>query len=174
MKIALSAFAALAILVSPAAAQTTTAPAPGSAAVPDAKSFVATAGVSNLFEIQSSRLALLKASKPAVKQFAQMMVDEHTRVADALTVAAQTANETVPPQRLDSAHEELLGRLDSASDFDRQYVEALTKAHQDAIGLFDTYSTRGESAPLKQFAAKTLPDLQKHLDAAEKLSRGAP
>ena len=101
MKIALSAFAALAILVSPAAAQTTTAPAPGSAAVPDAKSFVATAGVSNLFEIQSSRLALLKASKPAVKQFAQMMVDEHTRVADALTVAAQTANETVPPQRLD-------------------------------------------------------------------------
>ncbi len=100
MKIALSAFAALAILVSPAAAQTTTAPAPGSTTVPDAKSFVATAGVSNLFEIQSSRLALLKASKPAVKQFAQMMVDERTRVADALTVAAQTANETVPPQRL--------------------------------------------------------------------------
>ncbi len=85
---------------------TKTAPALRSAAVPDAKSFVATPGMSNLFEIQSSRLALQKASKPAVKQFAQMMVDEHTRVADALTVAAQTANETVPPQRLDSAHEE--------------------------------------------------------------------
>src|SRR4051794_11901361 len=114
MKIALSALAALAILASPATAQTTTAPAAGVSAVLDAKSFVAGATVSNLFEIQSSRLALLKASKPEVKKFAQTMVDEHTRVSDALIVAAQTANETVPPQRLDDAHEELLGRLNSA------------------------------------------------------------
>jgi putative membrane protein len=174
MKIALSAFAALAILASPAPAQTTTAAPSGVSAVPDAKSFVSRTGVSNLFEIQSSRLALLKATKPDVKQFAQMMVDEHTRTSDALTVAAQAANETDPPQRLDAAHEELLGRLNSASDFDREYVEAQTKVHQDAISLFDTYSTKGESAALKQFAAKTLPDLQKHLDAVQKLSRSVP
>jgi putative membrane protein len=170
MKIALSAFAALAIFASPAAAQTTTAPPSSITAVPDAKSFVAQTVVSNLFEIQSSRLALLKSTKPDVKQFAQNMVDEHTRISEAFTVAVQAAKETVPPQRLDTAHEELLGRLNTASDFDREYVKAQTKAHQDAITLFDSYSTKGESAPLKQFAAKILPDLQKHLDAVQKLS----
>ena len=39
--------------------------------------------------------------------------------------------------------------------------------------MFKTYAAQGESAPLKQFATKTLPDLQKHLDSVHKLPRSA-
>jgi len=172
MKTVMSAFAALAILAAPAVAQTTSRPA-GALTSTDAKSFITNTAVSNMFEIESSRLALQKARNPDVKRFAQTMIDDHTKAAQEFTGAVQAANQTMPPEQLDPAHQAIMNRLNGSSDFDREYVGAQTKAHQDAVTMFKTYAAQGDSAPLKQFAAKTLPDLQKHLDTVQKLPRSA-
>src|SRR3954468_4823152 len=43
-----------------------------------AAQFVPMAASSDLYEIESSRLALERSQSPAIKQFAQMMIDHHT------------------------------------------------------------------------------------------------
>lgn len=171
MKLVLSAFTALALLASaPAFAQTATRPV-GAAPSADAKSFITNAAAGNRFEVESSRIALQKSKREDVKRFAQMMVDDHTKAEQEMATAVQAAQERMPStSQLDPQHQAILNRVNEASNFDKEYVQAQLKAHTDAVQLFKHYSTSGESAPLKQFAAKMLPDLQKHLDAVQKLS----
>ena len=53
--------------------------------------YVTQAGASDLFEIQSSQLALTKAQRPEVREFAQTMITHHTQTTAALTAAAGRA-----------------------------------------------------------------------------------
>ncbi|MGL4964038.1 MAG: DUF4142 domain-containing protein [Inquilinus sp.] len=54
---------------------------------PDTATYVQTA-MSDMFEIKSGKLALEKSSKPDVKAFAQMMVDDHAQLAQKVAAAA--------------------------------------------------------------------------------------
>jgi putative membrane protein len=47
------------------------------------------AAVSDMFEVQSSRLALEKSNNSQIKQFAQKMVDDHTKVSNEMKSMAQ-------------------------------------------------------------------------------------
>jgi putative membrane protein len=42
-------------------------------------------------------------------------------------------------------------------------------AHKDAVSLFERYAKGGEDPKLKDWAGKTLPALQHHLQMAEKM-----
>jgi putative membrane protein len=42
-------------------------------------------------------------------------------------------------------------------------------AHQDAVALFESYAKGGDDPELKKWAAKTLPNLKRHLTMAQKL-----
>ena len=53
--------------------------------------------------------------------------------------------------------------------FDRGFVEAQVKAHQEAIALFEQEATSGADAELKAFAQKQLPGLRNHLKQAQDL-----
>jgi putative membrane protein len=44
-------------------------------------------------------------------------------------------------------------------------------AHQQAVDMFRNYSQSGDTPQLKQWAAKTLPDLQQHLQMAQSLQQ---
>src|SRR6478672_8096454 len=47
-------------------------------------------------------------------------------------------------------------------------------AHQEAVDLFKKYASSGDNADVKQFAEKTLPTIEHHLDEAKKLPVGPP
>src|SRR3954468_13168380 len=64
--------------------------------------YVKKSAVSDQFEIEAGKLALQKAQDPAVKSFAQKMVDEHTRASEKLKQAAVSAKlNAAPPRELD-------------------------------------------------------------------------
>src|SRR3954452_3520773 len=96
---------ATALVAAPALAQTTTAPAsnpPAATAMKvNATEFVNKAANSNMFEIQSSQLALTKTQDKRLRDFAQRMITDHTQAGDKLKAAAQ--GQTIPTS-LDQEH----------------------------------------------------------------------
>src|SRR5215212_6606090 len=135
---------------------------------PSAAEFVTKAASSSLFEIQSSQMALQQSQNTQVRDFAQKMIQDHTKASDQLKAAAQ--GQTVPTTP-DAEHAQMLQQLNGANgvDFDRRYVQLQLTGHQEAVALFDRYAQNGDNPQLKQFAQQTLPDLREHLQMAQQL-----
>jgi len=151
-----------------------TAPAPAPVAVTTAAEFVPTATSSNLFEIESSRLALQRSRSPEVRRFAQQMIRDHNAASRRMTTVVRRAGLPMPPPAMNAKHQQMLATVQAAPDFDAAYVNAQLMAHQEAVALFTSYSSNGDVPQLASFAGRTLPVLQMHLDHVQALSGGAP
>ncbi len=127
----------------------------------DKASFVKVVTSSNAFEIESSKLAEQKAKDADVKEFAAVMIKDHTMAAEELNKAATLDD---APARLSPKHAAMLDILKGASeqDFQPLYIEMQTTAHMEAVTLFATYAKGGDDESVKAFAAKTLPKLVMH------------
>jgi putative membrane protein len=143
------------------ATETPAAAAP--AEVTNPQQFADMASSSNMFEIESSRIALEKASSEEVKTFAQHMIDDHTKAGEDMKAAAQSDGIT-PAEALQPAHQAKLDELSGMEGeaFDQAYLSAQVAAHDEAVALFEGFSANGEDSALKAFAANTLPTLQQH------------
>jgi putative membrane protein len=136
---------------------------------PTTKDFVQEAAVSDMFEIQSSKMASDKL-KGSEKGFADQMVMDHTKTTNELTAAANAAN--IPlPTAMDNSHKTMLDKLNrlNGDDFRKQYFSDQVSAHKDAVSLFERYAKGGENPKLKAWASTTLPVLEHHLDMAQGL-----
>lgn len=171
------------LMAAPALANQATQPAAGATAeatvdlatVTSAQQFAELAASSDMFEIQSSQLALTAAASAEAKDFAQHMVTDHTQSSAALMTAA-TAQGVTPPATMNPRHQQALDQLATlqGEQFDQAYLSAQLVAHQEAVTLFEAYSTNGEQGPLKDFAASTLPVLQQHLERVTQMAGGQP
>jgi putative membrane protein len=181
MKRPLTLAVACGLLVTAAFAQTTrTPPTPQSAPArtgatqppPSAQDFVNKVAISDMFEIQSSQLALSKEPDSDTKPFAQRMVADHQKTSSELKslVEGRKVKATLPTA-MDSDHQGMFDQLKvkSGKDFDQSYDQIQVKAHQDAVALFEWCAKAGNDAELKTWAAKTLPHLKQHLTMAQKL-----
>jgi putative membrane protein len=101
--------------------------------------FLKKAVIANLAEIELGRLAAQKAQNPEVKQFAQMMVDGHTKALDELKQLAQRSGGAELPATLDEKHQDLKQKLSglSGEEFDREYMEAMIDEHQDVEDMLE-------------------------------------
>ncbi|WP_333585833.1 DUF4142 domain-containing protein [Phenylobacterium sp.] len=156
--------------VTPDANPAATLPTPADeASAPD---FVRLAAQNDLFEIQSSELALERTQNPQVRAFAQEMIEAHRRTTRDLQTAIGSAGAGLTaPTTLD---EDMTGELNelreaSAGDFDKEYMEAQVDAHQRALNLMQRYANDGDRPELQAFAAATAPAIQQHLDRARAL-----
>jgi putative membrane protein len=148
-----------------------------SCGAPSTPDFVQKAAMSDMYEVQAGKVAADKGQLDAVKEFGKQMVDAHTKTTQELTGIVKTKNIKVdPPTKLDAKHQKLIDDLNSASaeDFDKAYAKQQVDAHQEAVDLFKKYAGKGDDPDVKQFAEKTLPTIQHHLDEAKKLPAGPP
>jgi len=128
--------------------------------------FVSTVAGSDLFEIDSGKLAEARAQSPALKAFAAQLVADHVKSTMMLKSAAAQASPPVPvPTSLPPDLEASLGALQGAKrqDFDSGFVDTQIQAHKKAVEVLTQYAAQGTSAPLKQFAAAALPVVKSHL-----------
>jgi putative membrane protein len=130
----------------------------------DTGQFIAKATMGNMFEIETSRVALEKASTEDVRNFAQTMITDHTKATQEREAILRENQATMPSSKLDADHQKQVECLKKAhiGQFDREYIALQTKAHDDAITLFRDYARTGTDALLKAFAQKMLPDLERH------------
>lgn len=154
----------------PDANPSATVPTPANeAGAPD---FVAKAAASDMFEIESSKLALTRSRNAEVKAFAQMMVDMHTKTtADLKAAITESGQPLVPPATLPQDMQTKLDDLGKASDadFDKAYMNAQVDGHQSALNLMTRYAADGDVPALKAAAGKTAPIVQDHLTKATAL-----
>jgi putative membrane protein len=130
--------------------------------------FATKAAQGGMAEVKLGNLAKEKASSPDVKSFGEMMVEDHTKANDELKQIASKKGMTLPTS-VDAKSQATYDRLSklSGADFDRAYMKDMVADHRMDVNEFKKQSERGMDPDLKEFATKTLPTLQKHLQTAE-------
>ena len=164
--------AVMAALATPAAAQPMTAAAPAaSPAMLTPDTYRLMAMVSDSFEIQSSQLALQRSRNPRIRNFANMMVRDHSMTSQALMGGAQLAAMGGMGATLDDRHAAMLNQLAAASgpQFDRLYARMQVMAHQEALALHGSYAQAGTDPGLRTFASQVTPHIRNHLAIARRL-----
>jgi putative membrane protein len=134
--------------------------------------FVTAAATSDMYEVTAGKIAVQRAQSPAVKEFAQQMIDAHTETTAKLKsiIAANSINVT-PPAHVDSRRQGMLDDLRGATsqDFDHRYVAQQIAAHKEADTLMRGYAKSGDNQSIKDFASTTDKAVKMHLSMAQKL-----
>jgi len=147
-------------------------------------------------EVDLAKMAKDQAANADVKQFAQMMIDDHTKAGDQLKQVASTYS--IPQDaKVDDKHKDLMDKLSKLNgrDFDKQYMSAMVDDHEDAVrdlrsrvdenrSVTDRLTGKNPEnsaavkpektdnhvdASLNQWAANTLPTIEHHLDRAKQI-----
>ncbi|RWX79132.1 DUF4142 domain-containing protein [Neorhizobium lilium] len=140
---------------------------------PKTEDFVAEAASSDMFEVESSKLALER-SDPATKTFAQQMITDHTKTSTELKQMVEAGKVKAPvPTVMTSNFQSMLDKLKGlqGDDFNKQYHADQQDVHEDAVDLFKRYGDEGENADLKAWAAQTRPALEHHLQMATDMNK---
>lgn len=134
--------------------------------------FVQKLSLSDMFEVEASKIALTKSSSPSIKAYAQSMITAHTAATATLKPIAD-ALKVMPPVTLDNDHAEKITDLNKATvkEFDQKYLDQQTDAHENALNALNDQAANGTNATLKAFAAAMAPKVAEHLDMVKKLDK---
>jgi len=143
------------------------------AAMP-AQQFSDTVAASDMFEIQSGKLAETMGSTAAVKAFGKQLVADHTKSAAMFKSAAGKTSPTVALPMLLPA--DLKGKIaalkaTSGAAFDKLFVDQQIAGHQAAVDALTAYAAGGDQASLKEFATTATPVVQGHLTALQAMPK---
>jgi putative membrane protein len=137
----------------------------------DAADFVDEASASGIAEIETSKLALQKSTSPAVKSFAQEMINDHSAANKELSaIAAKKKLKVATEAELTNKAKAMILKHRDGESFDEAFANNQVKAHKDAIELFNKAAVSPD-VELASFAVATLPKLEHHLHAAEALAK---
>lgn len=139
----------------------------------NATAFVQNAARSDMYEIQAANMALQRSQNAQIKDFAQMMVKDHTQTSQKLMSTLPAG--MMAPKDLDKRRQGMLDNLKNSApgEFDKRYVAQQIAAHQEAVTLMRGYGDRGDNPQLKQLAAATAPKVEQHLQLAKMLPGAA-
>lgn len=137
-----------------------------------AKQFMMAAASGGNTEVMASQVALTMAKNDRVKNFANMMVNDHTQANNELKSMATRMNVTLPDSVMPKQHDELETlRKTSGKNFDKQYMDMMVKDHKETVAKFQKASQNLDNNDLKTWASNTLPKLQMHLDSAQAIQK---
>ena len=135
------------------------------------RTFVMEAASGGMMEVELGRMASQTANSERVKNFGNMMVQDHTNANNELRAIASTKNITLPDSMM-AKHRKHIDMLKTKSgrEFDRAYMSMMVTDHNEDVSKFQAASNNAADADLKNFATKTLPTLRMHLDSAKAIN----
>lgn len=141
-----------------------------------AQDYATKAAESDMFEIETSQLAANQAESAEVKNFARMMIADHTKTTNELKTigASMQPPLTIAP----TLRPDMQSKLDQLKDakgasFDGLYMTQQVAGHEEALALHKGFAQNGQEPQLKDFAQKTSQAVEKHLTEARQLSTTA-
>ena len=128
----------------------------------------------NQGEVDYSNVAVQKATNPSVKEFAQMMVKDHSTMLDAVKGLSSKLNVTpAPNDKVNDLQKESqkdiadLNGKTVGKDFDHEFMEEQVDMHQETLDLLNDLDSKTTNADLKAAIAEAKPKVQAHLDQAK-------
>lgn len=138
------------------------------------KAFMRKAAQAGMAEVAEGRIAAAKTQNPAVKAFAERMIQDHTQAGDKLAQIAETLNVKLPaePSPAQQKHLNELRKL-SAAEFDKKYDPMQLKDHEKTVNEFKQEAESVQNPALKAWVESALPVLKEHLKLAQALPSNA-
>ena len=134
---------------------------------------IMTMAQSNLAEVEMGRMAQNKSQNDQVKNFAQQMIDDHSKALSEVQQVAQARGLTLPTE-LDRAHRakaDKLGALSGAA-FDNAYMaQAGVSDHKKNHSQLRAAQSKARDPDVKALAARTLTIVDQHLNSAQQLHK---
>jgi putative membrane protein len=142
----------------------------GEASLADERAFMEDFTKGNRTEIEVAQLAAERATNPEVREFAKMLVTDHTRAGEELQRLASTNNVTLGPgaTEIDQDFYDRLSKLTGA-EFDREFIDAMVDKHEDGANKLQDKAENADHAGLKNWASQTVPTVRQHLAKAREL-----
>jgi putative membrane protein len=105
------------------------------------------------------------------KEFATMMVQDHTKANAELAGLAAKKNITLPTT-LREDHQKVLHDVteEKGVEMDKEYLKEMVKDHEEDVKEFKEASVKASDPEIKAFATKQVPVLQHHLEMAQQMS----
>jgi putative membrane protein len=138
----------------------------------DDKKFLKEAAEGNLVEINLAKLALQKSGDPNVKNFAQKMIKDHEMLIASMKSLDRklgVKEPSGPPLTARAKYEEL--KLKSGISFDRAYVEAMVKDHNDDLKAFIDEENKTTNPDVKAAVAKGEAVVRAHTQMIDGIAR---
>lgn len=135
--------------------------------------FANSVAASDMFEIESGKIAAQKGTSAAIKDFGTMLQTDHKKsTADLMAAGSKVEPAIKPAPALTAEQQANLDKLKAASgaEFDRMFAAQQVAAHQKALAALQAYSAGGDAQALREFATKTATVVQGHLDKARGLA----
>ena len=134
-----------------------------------ARNFMKLASESGVMEVEFSRIAKQKSRSRAVKEFADMMIADHTRIYNDLKKLA-TDKRILLPIEMDKSQTGQLNKLKelNGAKFDQAYMRMMVRSHQNAINTYQE-GANNRDRDVNQFALKRITLLESHLNSARSI-----
>ena len=133
-------------------------------------SFVKHASASGMAEVKVAGLGVKKAGRADVKEFAEMLVKDHTMANEELKKLASTKgvelSAVIAPKHADTFQK--LEKV-SGTEFDKEFLADQVSDHKKCVSNFEAASKDSKDTEVKIFADKMLPTLRAHLATAKEL-----
>lgn len=139
--------------------------------------FVDFAAQTDMLEAHFGQMALNQASGRNIKDFAQILVTDHTNDYQQLNRLSEKAGVTVP-KAIDAKGNKTIATFEKlkGTAFDSRFIREMISGHEKAIDTYKKEISNGQNSDVKAYAAQAMPALERHLQGARQLkaARTAP
>jgi putative membrane protein len=136
------------------------------------KVFVSKAMQGSMAEVQLGQLTLQKSNNAQVKEFAQRMIDDHTKLNEQMKPVAQQLGVTVPDQ-VSKNDRKTMAKLQSLSGsaYDQAYIKDMVKDHKQDLTEFQMEASSGQDQTVKDAANQGSKVIAQHLQMAQQMAK---
>jgi putative membrane protein len=144
----------------------------GNQPTPTDRMFVSKAMQGSVAEVQLAQMTLQKSSNDQVKQFAQRMIDDHTKLNEQMKPVAQQLGVT-PPDQVSKNDRKTMAKLQalSGSAYDQAYIKDMVKDHKQDLTEFQAEASSGQDQTVKDAANQGSKVIAQHLQMAQQLAK---
>jgi putative membrane protein len=136
------------------------------------KLFVKKALQGGMAEVQLGQLTLQKSNNDQVKQFAQHMIDDHTKLGEQMKPVAQQLGVSAPTD-ISKKDKSTIAKLQALSGpaYDEAYIRDMVKDHKQDLSEFQTEASSGQDQTVKDAASQGSKVIAQHLQMIQQLAK---